>query len=220
MTHPARFSVQVLEVVRPIIANLGLPVHDPFAGTGERLGKLCDSLGLEFSGTEIEPEFIVDQRVNWGDSTKSRGYPCNKYIITTSPSYPNGISDHFHARDGSKRHTYRQALAEIIGHDRPLHLNNMGRYGNRYRRSWTSENTHFEIARKCVQHWPAHVIVNVKNVIASNYSVNVVGLWKDLLEDYSYIIEQEIAVQTPGQRQGANGELRADHEVVLAALRE
>jgi hypothetical protein len=51
-----------------------LPVHDPFAGTGERLGALCDTLGLTFTGTEIEPEFARDRRVHAGDSAEAGTY--------------------------------------------------------------------------------------------------------------------------------------------------
>src|SRR5690606_14377285 len=98
-----------------------------------RLGELCDRLGLVFTGTELEPEFIADPRVRPGDSTMAQTYPAHEHAVVTSPAYPNGMTDHFRARDASRRHTYRQALATVLGHDRPLHPNNMGRWGNRHR---------------------------------------------------------------------------------------
>jgi len=219
MSHPAKFSPQVLVCIKPLILEIGLPVHDPFAGTGERLGALCDELGVVYTGSEIEPEYIKDDRVVGADSTRITSYPFHDHMIVTSPVYPNGMTDHFHAQDDSKRHTYRQGLAAILGYDRPLKLNNMGRYGNRYRRSLASELTHFGIAEDCVEHWPTHAIVNVKNVVASSYTVDVIGKWKDLLAKEGFRVSAEIEIATPGQRHGANGDLRADHEAVIVAAR-
>lgn len=100
--HPARWSPQIIDVLRTELA--GAPwVHDPFAGTGERLGALCDEIGVEFSGTELEEAFIVDPRVVPGDSRDNRTYPrlpwpaigWGPYWIVTSPVYPNGMADHF-----------------------------------------------------------------------------------------------------------------------------
>lgn len=39
--HPAQYSPEVIDVLRHLIAP-GEHVHDPFAGTGLRLGALCD----------------------------------------------------------------------------------------------------------------------------------------------------------------------------------
>lgn len=215
--HPCPWTPAILEAIAPIIEAWQLPVHDPFAGTGERLGQLCDRLHLPFTGTEIEPEFVVDLRVDPGDSTLPLTYPARPFAVVTSPVYPNGMADHFRAGDTSRRHTYRQALATILGHDRPLHPNNMGRWGNRFRASQRKEDTHFDLARRCVVHWPAHVVVNVKDVKTNSYEVEVVARWRDLLTDAGYAIVNEVEVSTPGQRFGANGHARADHEVVLVA---
>lgn len=217
--HPARWTPAILDTLAPILLELGLPVHDPFAGTGERLGELCTRLGLTFTGTEIEPEFIVERRVDPGDSTMPLTYPGGPHVVVTSPVYPNGMADHFHARDASRRHTYRQALASNLGGDRPLHPNNMGRWGNRYRRSQRSENEHFRIAAACIKHWPDHAIVNVKDVVATTYRVDVIGRWRELLTAAGYEITRVIEVATPGQRNGANGHLRAEHEAVIVAQR-
>jgi hypothetical protein len=216
--HPARWSHEILEVIAPIIAGLNLPVHDPFAGTGQRLGELCDRLGLTFTGTEIEPEFIVDARVIAGDSTDPATYPTREHVAVTSPVYPNGMADHFKANDTSKRHTYRQALAENLGYDRPLHPNNMGRYAGRFRRGLASEAKHFAIAESCIPHWPTRVIVNVKDVVTTKGTIPVVEMWRELLAAHGYVAIQQIDVATPGQRNGANGQVRADTEAVLVAL--
>jgi hypothetical protein len=215
--HPCRWTPAVLARLEPWIVKLDLPVHDPFAGTGERLGQLCDRLGITFTGTELEAEFIVDPRVRHGDSTHSDTYPARPHVVVTSPVYPNGMTDHFHAQDGSRRHTYRQALAKTRGYDKPLHTNNMGRYGNRHRRSPASEDQHFAIAEQCVEHWPEWVLVNVKDVVTPSYTVSVVARWQTLLEAHGYEVRELVQVSTPGQRHGANRDHRADGEAVIVA---
>lgn len=115
--HPAPYSPEVLDVLSALITDIAagrvnrhpklgaLPiepirhVHDPFAGEGARLGALCDALGVTFSGTELEAPFIIDPRVKHGNSTKRGTYPRRRHVIVTSPVYPNGVADHFEARD-------------------------------------------------------------------------------------------------------------------------
>lgn len=219
--HPAQFSSQVLEAIRPHLALLRLPVHDPFAGPGVRLAAVCDDLGLDFTGTEIEREFIVDFRVSCGNSTHKGTYPDwdGDYVVVTSPVYPNGMTDHHHAKDDSTRHTYRSRLAKIIGEDRELDPHNMGRYGNRVRRSAASERTYYWLAEAAVQHWPANVIVNVKDCISGEYLVTVVTRWRQLLERFGYVIVDDIQVPVSGNRHGENHERRVDHEHVLVCHR-
>lgn len=224
MSHPAQFSPSILEALRPIIASYGVHVHDPFAGPGIRLGRLCDEVGVGFSGTEIEAPYITDPRVRPGDSTDPETYPpscppSGPWIVVTSPVYPNGMTDHFDAKDGSRRHTYRQGLAEILGYDVPLHPNNMGRWGNCHRRSMRVEAEHWRIARECVRWWPTEVVLNVKDVVARDYRVDVTTEWAMILQGAGYAITMEQTVATPGQRDGANGALRADHETIIQATR-
>jgi len=90
MTHPARWSPEILRAIVPALVDLKLPVHDPFAGTGERLGVVCNQLRLPFTGTEIEPEFIVDPRVEVGDSTSPDTYPATSFVVCTSPCLVHG----------------------------------------------------------------------------------------------------------------------------------
>ena len=133
--HPARYSPEVLEVFRFLIPRL-TRVHDPFAGTGERLGRVADDRPWFFTGTELEEAFIVDHRVAQGDATDPDSYPwpvacgacgdpdpvpaapCGShvlrpYTVVTSPVYPNGMADDFvsSAADTSERKTYRHAKA-------------------------------------------------------------------------------------------------------------
>lgn len=216
-THPAKWSREILAAIAPTLKAWRLPVHDPFAGTGQRLGELCDALELPFTGTEIEPEFARDQRVTPGDSTDAATYPTGAYCVVTSPAYPNGMADHFKATS-LDRNTYRQALAKRLGHDRPLHTNNMGRYGLRYGDRQLAR--HYSIARQCVRWWPDRAIVNIKDFFYKRTEIHpTVARWQQILTDHDYLIVDEIPVKTPGQKKGANRDLRVDHEMVLVASR-
>jgi hypothetical protein len=212
--HPARFSKELLPVLGRALADWRLPVHDPFGGTGERLGRLCDELGLEFTGTELEPEWIVDTRVRQGDSTDAGAYPTGEYVIATSPTYPNGMADHFKARDDSHRNTYRQALQRTRGGiDRELHPNNTGRYNNR--RGQRIEARYWQLCRAAVAHWPGHVVVNVKNFHYQNDKLYLlVAKWTALLEEHGYTVRERVDVPCPGNRYGANRQ-RVETEAVL-----
>lgn len=213
--HPARWSREVLNAIAPILRRWGLPVHDPFAGTGERLGELCDLIGLDFTGTEIEEPFIIDPRVEVGNSRLEASYPIGRrYCICTSVVFPNGMTDHFHARDGSRRKTYRQARASITGEDAPLHLDNMGRHGPRQGK--LGEERHWAIARDAILWWPARVLVNIKDCILDKEVYPAVEKWLDLLvaRGYQSTVHE---VATPGMRFGANRDSRLDHEVVIEA---
>jgi hypothetical protein len=217
--HPARWSSAILEAIAPVIDGWRLPVHDPFAGTGERLGALCDRLGLTFTGTELEAPFIVDPRVKQGDSTSILAYPRQEHCAVTSPVYANGYCDHFRWKPHHKWtwNTYRHARARIVGHDQPLHENNMGRWGLRGGRKALAR--HFDIADRAVDHWPIRAVVNVSDFFAGDDIYPYVQRWRKLLDHHGYVIVDEIPVATPRNGFGANGHRRVDHEMVLVALR-
>lgn len=221
--HPARFSPQVLEAIFPYLTKQGLPVHDPFAGTGERLGVLCDELGLTFTGCEIEPEFIQDDRVYHGDSTEAESYPWHAnpamadcWCVVTSPVYPNGMTDHFQPRDSSVRKTYRIALAKMLGFDRPLHVNNMGRYGPRGGKK--AANRYWDIAARAVAHWPNRALVNMSDCIHDGNVYPAVTTWRTLLETAGYNT-YTVRVSTLRMRFGENRDLRPDAEAIIVAER-
>lgn len=221
--HPACFSPEIIAALTPILSELDLPVHDPLAGTGERLGRLCDELGLDFTGTEIEEEFIVDERVSVGDSTQRDSYPRAVagmpdvdprnpgFVVVTSPTYGNGMNDSFEAKDDSKRHTYRAALG------RPLHANNTGGYG--IRRGESAMNTYWDLHRQAVRWWPDRAVVNVSDFIHSGAPFPLVDGWKRLLGEHGYAITDEIKVATKRQGFGANREARVETESILICQR-
>ncbi len=137
--------------------------------------------------------------------------------MLTSPPYPSGMNDHFKASDPVGRHTYRAALHRILGHDRPLSANNLGRYNFRY--GAKSIANYWRLAENSVACWTATtVIVNVKDVYVDREVKPVAEPWAEVLERHGYTITQRIKVPCPGQRHGANRE-RVDHEIVLVGER-
>src|SRR5262245_3375442 len=86
--HPSEFSPEVLDVVRPILEQYApARVHDPYAGRGSRLAKLCDALGITFTGSDIESYEGADARVIVGDAADVETYPREPFAIVTSPVY-------------------------------------------------------------------------------------------------------------------------------------
>lgn len=220
--HPARFSPEVLEFI-PRVVPFGAHVHDPFAGTGERLGILCDEYGWEFSGTELELSFIEDLRVTHGNATDPRTYPkVDHWVIVTSPVYPNGVADHWHARDLSRRRNYRASVGKNEGQDRELHIDNMGRYG--YRNSGPNSpkrKAYWDIARRSVACWDRAdlVVVNVSDYLWKEVREPVVDEWHRLLEDAGWEIEAVQSVETPRDRSHANADVRVEAEAILVGRR-
>lgn len=214
--NPCPFTESIIEALATLIPKYipdNLIIHDPFAGEGVRLGKLCDRLGYTFCGTDLEAWLGRDLRVQLGDSTDPDTYPYGNFAVVTSPSYNNGVNDHFEPKDESTRLTYRVRA----GHE--LHPNNTGRWSGRG--SKRGEAEYWRITRKCVKHWPDIVLVNVKDSVRSAWEGGIyplVRLWTELLEEFDYNVTAE-EVACPGYRNGANGEKRLDTESILIGVR-
>lgn len=220
--HPAPYSPEVLATLDTVIPE-GSHVHDCYAGTGERLGAFCDEQGLTFSGTELAAAFIVDDRVRHGDATDPSTYPTVPYVLVTSPVYPNGIADDFHAQDDSDRRTYRSWHAKLVGGDEPLHPHNMGRWG--YRGTSLSSPVraqYWHLANKTVACWhgASFVLVNVSDFYWRNHREPVAQGWRRVLVRHGWIVTAVMEVKTRRWRNGSNRDRRVDHEVIMMAFPE
>lgn len=234
MTHPARFSTEIVENVRDLLMarypaddeTVLVPmIWDPFAGTGERLAAMADELGMSYGGTEIEASFIIAEGIKHGDATDWSTYPDVPFVIFTSPAYPNGMSDSWKMSDGSRRYTYRAAIGEIEGEDRQLHDNNQGRYGYRGspRHSKSAKRAaYWRIARDAVRCWKSArlVLLNVSDFKHSNGHIEpLVQDWRDLLTEFDWTRQTVVPVATKRMRNGANADQRVDIECVIVAER-
>lgn len=242
--HPARFSIEITDVAREYLAAaypqlIGRPIiHDPFAGTGERLALMCDVVwdgwGFPYSGTEIEGCFIAAPGIIEGSALDPDTYPPARYpsevatggwVVFTSPAYPNGMADSHKPKDASKRYNYRVAKMQITGDpDANLHEDNMGRYG--YRGTLREGNSqrrkrYWEIAEGAVALWGSAdmVMVNVSDFVTKvndeRFVEPLVDDWADLLRRHGWTITDQIPIGTPRMRNGENADARVDYEYLL-----
>ena len=212
MTHPVPYTPSLIEALGvrlvPLHVPEGVAVHDPFAGDGHRLAEMCDAIGRVYTGTDIEVWPESDERVRLGDSTDPATYPEHAHAIVTSPSYNNGVNDHFLPRETSRRLTYRTALG------RALHDNNTGRWSGRS--SARAEAEYWRISEEVVRCWPPIALVNVKDSIRAGEVYPLVRLWERLLRRHGYRTSTTM-VATPSFRLGRNGEKRAESEAIIIA---
>lgn len=213
--NPAPFSDNIIDALRDLIPEhvpAGFTVFDPFAGHGTKLGALCDELGYTFAGRDLEKWTPRDKRVKTGDATRVKTYPAHGlWVVVTSPSYNNGVNDHFKPSDTSRRLTYRSRL----GHE--LHPHNTGRYSGRA--SARGEEEYWRLHDECVQHWPDIVIVNVKDSYRAGKLYPLGAKWIGLLKRYGYAVHAE-KVDVRGWRYGTNHEARREFEWILVGKRE
>lgn len=206
-SHPARFTPAILDAVRPYLELLGLPVHDPFAGEGRRLGALCDELGLVFTGCDIEPWSDRDERVLVGDSRRSWTYPESDFVVVTSPVYfGNRISSDY--ADGplpttklAGRHSYGISRGE------PLHASNMARLCRA-----SARVQHDAMAIAVAEQWRDYALVNVDAPLQAQ--------WSGILVAAGFHVRDVLEVVTPRLRGGlAGADKRAACEIVMIGVR-
>jgi hypothetical protein len=213
--HGAQFTDVILDRAEPILKEFGLHVHDCFAGPGERLGALCDRLGLGFSGTELQLPFIVDRRVKQGDATDPSTYPTGDYVLFTSPVYPSGCTDHL--KPNGKRNTYREWLAATVG-DLTVELDmaNAGRHGPRGGKR--AEQRYWLIQHRAIFHWPSVAIVNVSDCPVNYERYPTADFYALLMECHGYQVVDRIQMKTPRLKRGENAH-RAEFEEILVCRR-
>lgn len=207
MNHPAKFSDDILSAIKGLLPEEGR-VLDPFAGTG-RIHELSTKRRKTW-GVEIEQEWAdLHPYTVHGDSTDlDTLFQADWFdAVATSPTYGNRMADHYKAKDGSRRYTYRTAL----GHE--LQANNTGRmqWGESYR------SLHEQVYAHCVTVTKdgGYLVLNVKDHIRAGKKVPVVSWHVRTLESLGYRKEVEVFVPSPGMRHGENRMSRVQHESVI-----
>ena len=201
--HPCEFSPEVIDALRDLI-RAGEHVHDPFAGMGRRLGALCDELGAEYSGSDIEEWPGADPRVTLGDATKADTYPKRPFTVVTSPVYLNKrLADYADGPTPTTKVRGRRDYGISLG--RALHTSNLARFTGKPSRAAAYWLKH----EAAVRHWDPRAIVNVDSPILDG--------WLVVLGACGYTHMEVIPVFT--QRYGGlhNAEKRAEYEVVIVA---
>lgn len=210
--HPAKYTDVLLPVFARILREHGAQsVLDPMAGVG-KIGLLRDyGFAGRIVANEIEPEWAAQApahvEIHVGDAANMTWARDGEFdAVITSPVYGNRMSDHFNARDNSRRYTYRHMLG------RPLHPKNTGRlqWGQAYR------DAHTRIWTECIRVLaPGGImVVNVKNHIRKGQLVRVSEWHAEEIQRLGLTLIRRERVDTPGMRNGANAELRVDGEDV------
>lgn len=213
--HPAQYSPEVIDKLEDLLDGT-THIHDPFAGTGLRLGALCDKLNLTFTGSDIEDWPGKDPRVLVADALDPNSYPRPtliqgvgyrpEYTIVTSPVYVNKrLADYPNGPTENTKIKGRRDYALGLGH--ALHEHNLARWTGRKSKAADYWRLHGE----AVKLWPDQVIVNVDMPIE-------VG-WIGLLEANGYETYQAFSVTTRRYRGLANADKRAEHETIIVASR-
>lgn len=208
--HPAKYSDPVLQRM-----DFWLPknsrVLDPFAGVGRIHELASEDWDIETVGVEIEKPW-ADAHPNTlhGDSTKLKDmFPDEWFdVVATSPTYGNRMADHHEAKDSSIRNTYRHTLGKT------LQRNNTGsmQWGTEYRLVHTKV---WQEVRRLLSE-DGLFLLNVSNHIRKNREVRVAEWHLDYcIRILGFRLEAVETIVTKRNRQGANRDLRTDHEFLF-----
>lgn len=215
--HPAVFHDKIMAAISELLDSLDVKtVFDPFAGTG-RVHELRPR--YETYGMEIEPEWanhngyvdrgftvVADANRYLIEALSGHGLPTFFDAIVTSPCYGNRMADSHEAKDGSVRNTYRHKLG------RPLAEGNSGslQWGHEYRvfheRTW-------DLVTRLLS--PRVFVLNMKDHIRAGERQFVTDWHQGVLKGIGWELIDSRTVETPGNRYGANADLRVDYEHVL-----
>lgn len=194
---------------------------------------------IEFHGVELEPEWAAaDQRIEVGNALALNIEDGQFDVLWTSPCYGNRMADHHDAQERCstcaargfvveqpdpaampcpkcggtgantwERNTYRHKLGRELSPDSAAIL----QWGRDYRRF--HELTWLEADRVLAD--GALALVNMKNHYRKNELQRVSEFHLNAWLMMGYTVEQVVRVETPGNRNGANRDLRDDHEIIM-----
>lgn len=208
--HPATFPDSTITLIASHLPPDRYPsVLDPFAGVGK-----IHALPQATSGVEIEEEW-AGQAVEYAagdwasyiaDATDLDAHFPDDYFsaAATSPVFGNRMSDHHNAKDASSRNTYKHKL----GRDPSPGSASILHWGPEYRRfhkaAWR------EMTR--VVSPGGRFILNIKNHIRKGVEQRVSEWHMTTLIRMGWKLVALEVIEAPGNRYGANHELRTDHE--------
>ena len=208
--NPAKFTDSIIDVIASKISEWGGQMFlDPFGGSG-KVASIKNLIQCEVHCNDIEKGWKEDYPVDKWYNQDAEFLDTNGILydaIITSPTYGNRMADHHNAKDGSKRITYTHRYGEKLseGNTGVMH------FGKEYKLK------HTNIFRHLIHliHNNGLVMVNVSNFIRRGEEVDVVGWWKEMLSSLGLVFVEEVLIDTPRMRFGANREKRVNKESLL-----
>lgn len=203
--HPAKFTDTLLPVMAQMLAGCD-SVLDPMAGTG----KLHQIRHFGFKGkiflSELQPKWAIQgcyshTRVVVGNALMLPFKDGAVEAVCTSPTFGCRLADHHTPKDKSRRYGYQ------FQHGAPLHPDNSGlmQWGPNYRefheKAWVECA---RVARRCI-------LIDIKNHIRNGEEKYVSEWHRDTMIRMGWKLQSHYKVKVPGNRDGANAELRLDH---------
>lgn len=213
--HPARYSRGLLEQVSVLLpANRWKRVLDPFAGTG-RIFDLAEYGDYSITAVEIEAgtEIVwkdMHPELLQGDATSLDFFDEVFQAVVTSPCYGNRMGDHHDAQDASRRNTYAHTLGRLPSEGSAAVM----QWGEEYRQLHTQAWR--EVWR--VLDADGRMILNIKDHVRGGSVAGVAGWHITALQEIGFDLFTVVAVAAPGNRNGANAELRAGNAELLCVF--
>lgn len=232
--HPARYSPTILDHLGAELAAEAAPldrplkVLDPFAGVG-MIHVLAETGVIETHGVELEPEWAaahLDTIV--GDATRLPFADGTFDAVATSPAYGNRMADAY-AGEGlcrncknvdrsicgtcrgtgrQVRHTYRTALGRPLSSGSGAAMQWGDAYRHLHRLAWHEV---YRVLR------PGGIfLLNVKDHIRKGHEQGVPGWHFGVAVSLGFELDHVEVIRTRGMRNGANGTLRVDGELVAS----
>ena len=217
--HPATYSDALIPVFYEEIQKWVTENKrwlDCHGGDGRKFAQLMTSLFLWPLAVDIEPAFVKRAHpcVQLGDSTNLPFADNSIGGGMTSPSYPNGISDNWHASDGSRHITYVHYVRDVEGPEYELHPNNTG--GTNPRRSPKAYATFMDLNRRIyaemfrVLEPGAAFLVNTKNTKKYQFTADT----REQLTTLGFVHHYDLKVGVNGMNYGENQENKEDYETI------
>lgn len=202
--HPCPFPDSTIELIASHLPPDRYPtVLDPFAGIGK-----IHALPQATTGVEIESEWADQSPMTLIGNALDLDFVDNAFsAVATSPCFGNRMADHHNASDSSKRNTYKHKL----GRDPSENSASILHWGREYRRfhraAWK------EVTRVTAPN--GRFVLNIKNHIRKGEEQRVAEWHMTTIIQLGWKLRALILLDAPGNRYGANHDLRTDHEFLF-----